>query len=30
MSASEINVEVSQGILWVGSEAYPLRCNRSS
>jgi hypothetical protein len=25
MSASEINVEVSQGILWVGSEAYPLR-----
>jgi Family of unknown function (DUF6232) len=25
VSASEINVQVSQGILWVGSEAYPLR-----
>lgn len=25
MSSSEINVQVGQGILWVGSEAYPLQ-----
>jgi hypothetical protein len=25
MSSSEIDVRVNQGILWVGSEAYPLR-----
>ena len=25
MSSSEVNVQVDQGILWVGSEAYPLR-----
>jgi Family of unknown function (DUF6232) len=25
VSSSEINVQVNQGILWVGSEAYPLR-----
>lgn len=25
MSSSEIDVQVSQGILWVGSDAYPLR-----
>jgi hypothetical protein len=25
VSSSEVNVQVSEGILWVGSEAYPLR-----